>query len=79
MTKIAHSTGVTDAEATFYATVDAAEMTRQVAIRAATTQAQCTTADINYHRAVVAASIVAGNAALGTPSRFALRDLTGGS
>lgn len=78
MTKIARSTAMTDAEATFYGSVDTAiEPTRQLALKAAGSQAAATAADIAYHRAVVQA---AGNApGLGGASRAALRALgTGG-
>jgi hypothetical protein len=51
---------------------------RQVAVAAASTSAAIKTANLNFHRAVVAAAIAAGNLShLGGPSRQALFELTG--
>jgi hypothetical protein len=77
MSKMARQTLMSDAEATFYGAVDSAEQTRATAMKAATTQAQVTAADVAYHRAVVAAATTSGQPHLGGPSRAALHELTG--
>jgi hypothetical protein len=66
------------AEATFYASVDAAEAAKQVALKAATTAAAGRMANITFHTAVVNAAniaIASGMPAshLGRASRLALQ------
>jgi hypothetical protein len=83
MTKIRLAgTAVTDAEAVFYDAVAAAEMTRQVARKAAGTPAATKAADVKYCKTVAAAAAVAGQSGpaghLATSARAQLRELTGG-
>jgi len=77
MTKVHHSTVLTDTEGTFFAAVDAAEVTRQSAITPVSSAAAVKVANVAYHLAVVSAANTANAPHLGVASRHALQDLIG--
>jgi hypothetical protein len=77
MSKVVRSTVMSDVESTFYAAVDVAQGVLQSSLIGAT-PATARAANIAYHRSVVAAAAASGQPHLGTPSLYALRDLTGG-
>jgi hypothetical protein len=78
VSKVVKNTLMSDVESTFYAAVDAAQGVLQSALVGATV-ASAKAASIAYHRSVVAAAQASGQPGLGTPSLYALRDLTGGA
>jgi hypothetical protein len=78
MTKVAKNTVMTDVESVFYSAVDTAQGVLQSALAGAT-PASAKAASITYHRTIFAAAQASGLPHLGTPSLFALKDLTGGS